>query len=1670
MRRFLLGRLWFALLCGLSTLGYSQVLINEDFSTATGITPPAGWTNVDNAGNGEVWEFNNPGTRSLKAPISSPAAIFDSDNYGSNGTAEDADLVSPTFDASSVTGSVLLTYDQYFRGGAGGAFDVEVFNGTSWTSVLSGTTSSADPSAVSIDITAAAGGSTVAQVRFNWTGDYSWYWILDNIKVEGISCLAPSALGAINILNTSADLHWTSGGASNWNVEYGPVGFAQGTGTLLSANNDTVNITGLTASTTYDFYVRDSCGAGNVSSWAGPFTFNTACAPNATFPWVQDFEGSQSTIPQCWVNETNDDADWIFRSGSIGHGSTGDHTTGSGYYAGMDDSQNNANDTVNNLLTPLLDLSGLTNPELSLWYFIGNDNILTSKMYIDVYDGTNWNMAVDTVEYTQTAWLPFFMDLTPYKSASSRIRFRGIETTDFNSDLSIDDVTVQEAPSCADPFNLGAFNISDITADVFWTDPGSATSWTVEYGPTGFAQGTGATAVTSNDTTTLSGLNSGSCYDYYVMADCGANGTSSWVGPFNFCTALCPLADQCNYTLKLHDSFGDGWNGTEVTVYQNGVAVTVIGSSFTSSAGSPPGDTLQLTVGLCDSSDIYFIVSQGSNGAPNYTNEIGLDVIDPFGATKLQYDNNSAADQGDTIGMITTNCTAPACGDPLNPGVTNITPSGATIYWTDIVGSAISWNVEYGPTGFMQGTGTAFTASNDTTSLSGLSPQTTYDVYVQSDCGTNGTSAYVGPLTFTTACGPLLPPQLEDFNSGFPPTICWDQAASGTPTTGPSGLGSSDWGAEDFANTASGTGAVRINLWDTGTEDWVLSPRYDLAAGGPFQVEFDFGVFDFLSSTPSTLGSDDEVQILVSNDNGATWTALRVFDNTHVTPGVAGSHEIIDLTAYSGDTVQFGIWGTEGTTDDPEDNDIFVDNFEVRAIPACLEPSSLGTFSITDTSAELYWTGGGGATDWNIEYGPVGFARGTGIMVNSTNDTLLISGLMAGTTYEFYVRDSCAVGNTSIWKGPEEFTTAVCPINKQCAYTFILHDAFGDGWNGTEVTVYQDNVPVAVVGPGFDANAGSPAGDTLVLTLNLCDSLDTYFAITNGSNGSPNWSEEIGLEVIHPYGVQALNYDNSAAANLGDTLGMFSTSCTAPSCLPPSAGGVDVVTSTSADIFWTGGGASFWNIEYGTAGFMQGAGTLAISSNDTTTLSGLNPATTYEFYVRDSCGAGDVSTWSGPYTFTTACAALASFPWVEDFETSQNVIPQCWENEANDDADWIFRSGSIGHGATGDHTTGSGYYAGMDDSQNNANDTINNLLTPFFDLTTLANPQLSFWYFIGNDNVLTSMMYIDVYDGTSWNMAVDTVVYSQVAWLKDSLNLTPYISANTRIRFRGIETTDFNSDLSIDDVVIDDVQLPCASPGNLAAGSITCDQASISWTAGSTSTQSSVVEYGTTNFTLGGGTIVGTTSLTIGLNGLQPGTSYDFYVADVCTSGDTSAFTGPFTFTTASGPIAADFTFSLGTATATQLTVSFDASNSTGATSYSWSFGDGTSGSGMNVTHDYTKDSTYWAVLTVTGPCGTATFGDSIVIQGVSLPEMALANTYAIYPNPTNGMVYIENEGAGTKELQVEVYSLNGKLLLQQNFSGNDRVELDLGQLARGMYNLKLTSDNGAYVRQLVRQ
>jgi parallel beta-helix repeat protein len=141
--------------------------------------------------------------------------------------------------------------------------------------------------------TTALSGATTMRVRANYTtdgspaplpcGDISWSETEDYTINVINTCADPSNLTAAGLTTTTADLFWTNNSsATNWDIEWGTTGFSPtGTPDEDDVTSNPFTLTGLTAGTSYDFYVRADCGADNsdVSDWVGPYNFTTLSGP-----------------------------------------------------------------------------------------------------------------------------------------------------------------------------------------------------------------------------------------------------------------------------------------------------------------------------------------------------------------------------------------------------------------------------------------------------------------------------------------------------------------------------------------------------------------------------------------------------------------------------------------------------------------------------------------------------------------------------------------------------------------------------------------------------------------------------------------------------------------------------------------------------------------------------------------------------------------------------------------------------------------------------------------------------------------------------------------------------------------------------------------------------------------------------------------------------------------------------------------------------------------------------------------------------------------------------------------------------------------------------------------------------------------------------------------------
>ena len=433
-------------------------------------------------------------------------------------------------------------------------------------------------------------------------------WITTSF-LRPVYCNVPTGITATNVAHNAVTLTWEAGEGTSWTVEYGEAGFTQGEGTLVYTNTNTVTITGLTEQTTYNIYIKANCG-GYLGAWSNAFNVTTECAPitiTETSPWTEDFEGytgsGEKPLDICWKTPLKvSSSPFVYCN----------------YAAASHSGGNSLEMKASTNQTVMVALPAFTNPlqDLHMTYYarLWNQNPGTVEVgYITDPSDASTFVAVQTVEPQQGSYGranamlygPFSFPGVTLTNARIAIRFASAAS---NTSWNMDDFTVFIPQSCPAPMGIAATDVTTESAVIGWIADNAVSSWQVQYGVSGFALGTGTMATVTTNEYTINGLNNGTAYDVYVKSVCGADDESIWVGPYTFETAP-SCTDMCTYTLVLADTYGDGWNGGEVTISQNGQTV----GTYT----IDDGNSATYTVMLCKGIDAIVQYTQGSYPTEN---------------------------------------------------------------------------------------------------------------------------------------------------------------------------------------------------------------------------------------------------------------------------------------------------------------------------------------------------------------------------------------------------------------------------------------------------------------------------------------------------------------------------------------------------------------------------------------------------------------------------------------------------------------------------------------------------------------------------------------------------------------------------------------------------------------------------------------------------------------------------------------------------------------------------------------------------------------------------------------------------------------------------------------------------------------------------------------------
>lgn len=584
------------------------------------------------------------------------------------------------------------------------------------------------------------------------------------------------------------------------------------------------------------------------------------------------------------------------------------------------------------------------------------------------------------------------------------------------------------------------------------------------------------------------------------------------------------------------------------------------------------------------------------------------------------------------------------------------------------------------------------------------------------------------------------------------------------------------------------------------------------------KTSFDYRLTDWVAGVypgpAKVMAAGDKLEVQYSTNSGGTWTTLHTIDMTNHVTSVDFVNVTVNLPIYAG-AVMVRFLGTWGAGDYYVD----IDNFVVEELPLCAAPTLPTVGSITTTSASIGWTGPSVVV---LDYGTPGHTAGSGTIINPVvTNPYTLGGLAPGQSYDVYLRQECGVGIYSTWTGPLNFTTLAILNITPNPNPFNFGTVNVGATSGAQIFTIQNNGAVAILIDGLFLEGANASDFTLTDSHNYAVPLAAGTSYTVSVVFHP---ASTGAKVAY---LRLSENETDHFVNLAGT----------GACLTPSALTAVSYSATSATLGWNANGTTAWEIEYGPAGFTQGAGTTVTAGTNPYVLAGLTANTAYGFYVRAICTPGIYSAWAGPATFASLCTPAAT-PFVEDFELAA-FPPACWSRTTG--TQLFFRTTAASGYGTGTASVVANFYS-------YASPAPFHLLTMPFDASTVYAPVLKFDYayatytdgsvdeldvYYSTDNGATFTMLLAMPGGFSGilNTAGNTgssFVPLANQWATQTLALP---AGTNMVRFTGI--SGYGNNLFLDNVKVQSaVDAFTTVTGSIAAGTPVCFNATNTITVG----------------------------------------------------------------------------------------------------------------------------------------------------------------------------------------------------------------------------------------------
>ncbi|MDN5205112.1 S8 family serine peptidase [Fulvivirgaceae bacterium BMA10] len=482
-----------------------------------------------------------------------------------------------------------------------------------------------------VDVAGASGTYTITVTHKGSLtgGSQNYTLIVTGLSGQAVACNTPTGLSSSNIAETSFTLSWNAvTGALSYDVDID--------GTVTNTTATSMNVTGLTASTTYNAKVRAVC-ASATSAYSATIQVTTSGpggldCPNtiSVFPYTESFESDIGV----WNQPTGDDGDWVRDSGGTPSNGTGPSTGADGSFYMFIEASNNSSlgaigypDKVAIFESPCLDLSSETSANFIFDYHMNGTAMGTLNLDVTT-DGSNWTNLWTRSGSQGNAWIEETIDLASYLGQTIKLRFHGTTGSSWSSDMAIDDieVTTGAVATCDVPTGLASSNIGETSFTLTWNAVTGAVSYDVDVD--------GTVTNTTSTSTNITGLTASTTYNAKVRAVC-ASATSAYSSTIQV-TTLDPSGLDCPNTVSsfpYSESFESGIGVWNQPTGDDGNWVRDSGGTPSNGTGPSTG---------ADGSFYMFIEASNNNstGAIGYPNKVAIfesPCIDLSGETAASF-------------------------------------------------------------------------------------------------------------------------------------------------------------------------------------------------------------------------------------------------------------------------------------------------------------------------------------------------------------------------------------------------------------------------------------------------------------------------------------------------------------------------------------------------------------------------------------------------------------------------------------------------------------------------------------------------------------------------------------------------------------------------------------------------------------------------------------------------------------------------------------------------------------------------------------------------------------------------------------------------------------------------------------------------------------------------